>query len=243
MIDIHSHIIFGVDDGPKTIEESLDLIKESYEQGVRKIIATSHRRKGMFETSEEKIYANYEILKTKTKELFENIELYYGAEIYCTLESLKKIENDELPTIENTKYVLLEFSSTSRYNDIEKVVSKIVNTGKIPILAHIERYNELENNEKRVESLINRGAYIQINAASVLKPKLFGDPLKIYKKRAKYFLEKDLVHFIASDMHNTTNRKSYMKDAYNIVEKKYGTKRAENLFKLNQQEILKNNRI
>lgn len=243
MIDIHSHIIFGVDDGPKTLEESLELIKESYDQGVRTIIATSHRRKGMFETPEEKIYSNYELLKNKTKEIFGDFELYYGAEIYCTFESLKKIENDELPTIENTKYVLLEFSSTSRYNDIDKAVSQMVNAGKIPILAHIERYNELENNGKGVESLINRGAYIQINAASVLKPKLFGDSLKIYKKRAKYFLENDLVHFIASDVHNTTTRKTYMRDAYNIVEKKYGSKRAEKLFKLNQQEMLNNNRI
>ena len=66
MIDVHSHIVFDVDDGPKTIEESLDLIGESYAQGVRTIVSTSHRRKGMFETPEDKIFANF----SKVKELF-----------------------------------------------------------------------------------------------------------------------------------------------------------------------------
>ena len=63
MIDVHSHIVFDVDDGPKTLEESLDLIGESYAQGVRTIVSTSHRRKGMFETPEDKIFANFSKVK------------------------------------------------------------------------------------------------------------------------------------------------------------------------------------
>ena len=70
MIDVHSHIVFDVDDGPKTLEESLELIGESYAQGVRTIVSTSHRRKGMFETPEDKIFANFSKVKEKAEALY-----------------------------------------------------------------------------------------------------------------------------------------------------------------------------
>ena len=77
MIDVHSHIVFDVDDGPKTLEESLELIGESYAQGVRTIVSTSHRRKGMFETPEDKIFANFSKVKEKAAVLFpDNIDKY-----------------------------------------------------------------------------------------------------------------------------------------------------------------------
>ncbi|MBF0713330.1 tyrosine protein phosphatase [Gemella sp. GH3] len=243
MIDIHSHIIFGVDDGPKTLEESILLIKESYSQGTRSIIATSHRRKGMFETPEEKIRENFNIIKSEIEKILPDLNLYYGAEIYFTSDILNKLENNIFPTLGDTDYVLIEFSSSTRYTEIYKAVDKIILLGKIPILAHIERYNELVNSEKKVRNLIDKGAYIQINSASVLKVKLFGDSQKEYKKRAKYFLDKDLVHFVATDMHNLTSRKPYFKEAYKIIEKKYGKKRAEDLFVNNQRKIQNNELI
>ena len=76
MIDVHSHIVFDVDDGPKTLEESLDLIGESYAQGVRKIVSTSHRRKGMFETPEDKIFANFSKVKAEAEALYPDLTIY-----------------------------------------------------------------------------------------------------------------------------------------------------------------------
>ena len=75
MIDVHSHIVFDVDDGPKTLEESLDLIGESYAQGVRKIVSTSHRRKGMFETPEDKIFANFSKVKAEAEALYPDLTI------------------------------------------------------------------------------------------------------------------------------------------------------------------------
>lgn len=243
MIDIHSHIIFDVDDGPKTLEDSMRLIKDSYEQGVRSIIATSHRRKGMFETAEDNIKSNFEQLKKEVSLQYKDLQLYYGAEIYYTLDVVEKIELGQYPTLANTKFVLIEFSGNTRFSEIEQAVTKITLIGKIPILAHIERYTELANDKKKLEKLIKRGAYIQINAASVLRPKLFGDKEKIYKKRARFFLENELVHFIASDMHNVTSRKCYMAEAYRVVDEKYGKDYADEIFLENQQLLLKNIKI
>lgn len=113
--------------------------------------------------------------------------------------------------------------------------------GITPIIAHIERYNALEFKKERVQELINMGCYTQINSSHVLKAKLFGDKYKIFKKRARYFLEEDLVHCVASDMHNTGDRRPYMTEAYRIVMKDFGRKRAHELFYFNPQTLLENN--
>ena len=82
------------------------------------------------------------------------------------------------------------------------------------------------------------GCYTQINSSSVLKPKLFGDTYKVMKKRAQFFLEKDLVHFVASDMHNVDKRPPYMAEAYRLIKEEYGEQRAQALFVSNQELLL-----
>ena len=110
--------------------------------------------------------------------------------------------------------------------------------GITPVVAHIERYHELENNEKRVKELIDMGCYTQINSSSILKPKLFGDTYKFMKKRARYFLDRDLVHVVASDMHNLDQRPPYMEEAYELIVKQYGERRARELFIENPRLII-----
>lgn len=241
MIDIHSHIIFDVDDGPDTIEESLELIDESYAQGVRSIVATSHRRKGMFETAEDKILANFNALKEEVSKRYDDLALYYGGELYYTNEIPEKLNQGLVPRMNGTRFALVEFSMNTPWKDIHIGLSKVLMQGVTPVVAHIERYNALEFNKERVKELIDMGCYTQINSAHVLKPKLFGDKYKVFKKRARYFLDEDIVHCVASDMHNTGERKPYMKDAYQIIFKDYGKKRAHDLFNDNPQTLLENN--
>ena len=240
MIDIHSHIIFDVDDGPKTLEDSRRLLEESYRQGVRTIISTSHRRKGMFETPEEKIAANFKQVQEVAKQVADDLIVLYGAEIYYTSDILKKLEEGTFPSLGGTKYVLIEFSMNTPYKDIHSALGNVIRLGMTPVVAHIERYHCLENDEDRVSELINMGCYMQVNSSNILKPKLFGDRYKFMKKRVQFFLERDLVHFVASDMHNLDDRPPYMQKAYQIVAKKYGAERAEELFKTNQEILLSN---
>ena len=240
MIDIHSHIVFDVDDGPKTIEDSKLLIEESYRQGVRTIVSTSHRRKGMFETPEEKIYQNYLAVKEMVETYLPEMTLHFGAEIYYTQDILEKLEAGTIPTLAETSFALIEFSMATPYKEIHQALSVVLRLGVTPVVAHIERYHCLEKNEKRVRELIRMGCYTQINSSSVLKPKLFGDRYKFMKQRAQYFLDKDLVHFVASDMHNVDQRPPYMEKAYQLIEKRYGSDRARALFVENQQTLLNN---
>lgn len=231
MIDIHSHILFGVDDGAKTIEDSLALIEEMYNQGVKILILTPHRRKNMFEKSKQEIEENFKKLKQAVKEKYNDlIRIYLGTEIYYTEDVLDKIEKNEIHSMAGTRNVLVEFNYGIRVKDLEDAIYNIVTLGKTPIIAHIERYDCLEKNDETILNLIELGAKMQVNAESILKINLFGDNKKVYKKRAKYFLENDLVDIIASDAHNLSTRKPYMKKAYDIIVDKYGKKRAENLF-------------
>ena len=243
MIDIHSHIVFEVDDGPKTIEDSRALLEESYRQGVRTIISTSHRRKGMFETPEEKIEENFKQVQKLAKEIADDLTILYGAEIYYTSDILDKLEQGEIPRLADSQYALIEFSMITPYKEIHTALSNVLRLGVTPVVAHIERYHCLENDEKKVRDLINMGCYTQINSSSVLKPKLFGDTYKFMKKRAQFFLEKDLVHFVASDMHNLDPRPPYMQEAYQIISKKYGESHAEQLFRKNQELLLRSEYI
>ena len=239
MIDIHSHIVFDVDDGPQDWAESKALLEEAYAQGVRTIVSTSHRRKGMFETPEDEIAKNFKVVKELAKEIAPDLRILYGAEIYYTSDILDKLENNLIPKLNGTRYALIEFSMNTPYREIHNALTNVLMMGVTPVVAHIERYHALENDEKRVRELINMGCYTQVNSSSILKPKLFGDTYKFMKKRARYFLEKDLVHIVASDMHNLDSRPPYMKEAYEIVSKKYGLDKARELFILNPEKIIK----
>lgn len=241
MIDIHSHIVFDVDDGPDTLEESLALIKESYSQGVRTIVSTSHRRKGMFETPEEKIFANFSVVKEEVEKIYDDLTLCFGGELYYSNDIPEKLSKNQVPRMNGTRFALVEFSMTTPWKEIHTGLSQVLMQGVTPIVAHIERYNALEFNKGRVKELIDMGCYTQINSSHVLKAKLFGDKYKVFKKRARYFLEENLVHCVASDMHNTGERKPYMKEAYQIIFKDFGKKRAHDLFKDNPQTLLENN--
>lgn len=238
MIDIHSHIVFDVDDGPKSREESKALLAEAYRQGVRTIVSTSHRRKGMFETPEEKIAENFLQVREIAKEVASDLVIAYGAEIYYTPDVLDKLGKKRIPTLNDSRYALIEFSMSTLYRDIHSALSKILMLGITPVIAHIERYDALENNEKRVRELIYMGCYTQVNSSHVLNPKLFGERYKFMKKRAQYFLEKDLVHIIASDMHNLDGRPPHMAEAYDLVTQKYGEAKAQELFIDNPRKIV-----
>ena len=164
--------------------------------------------------------------------------IHYGAEIYFTNDVLKKLEEKIIPRLADTRFALIEFSMGTPYKEIHTALDRLLHLGVTPVVAHIERYKCLEKNEERVQEMIDMGCYMQINSSSVLKPRLFGDEQKQLKKRARYFLEKDLVHFVASDMHNVDKRPPYMAEAYRLIKEEYGERRAQALFVSNQELLL-----
>lgn len=238
MIDLHTHILYGVDDGAASLEESLKCIEACYLQGVRGIFLTPHRKKGQFESSSEKRKAHFACLQAETRNRFPELQLFYGEEIYVSFDALKKVEEGEWKSLANGSFVLIEFHPALQYAEIEQAVVQVRCMGKYPVLAHIERYEQLAFDAGRVERLIQKGAYTQVNAKNVLPMKIWGEKHKMYKKRVKFFLEKQLVHFVASDLHAFSEENLCLFKAYQQIEKKYGKERADLLFSKNQEALL-----
>ncbi|MBR6071768.1 MAG: hypothetical protein IKP77_02915 [Acholeplasmatales bacterium] len=187
MIDIHTHILYGVDDGSPNSETSKFLIDEEIKNGVKKIILTPHQNEECKRTIE--LIERFESFKNEFKDY--NIDFYLGSEIYYYSNMIDDLKRNELLTINNTKYVLVEFS-TDIETDISSIIYDLKINGYLPIVAHIERYPYLSL--KDYDEIKKNGALIQVNSKSFER--------KIYNKRLKYLMKKNLVDFISSDCHN-----------------------------------------
>ena len=228
MIDIHSHIIPFVDDGSSSIEQSLSMIDEAINQGITDIICTPHYRKNTFIVSADEIKENYLILKEKAKE--KSIKIFLGQEIYCrkTEEVIEMLHNKTVLPLNNSRFILLEFSYTEKI-DISEVVYIANLKGYLPIIAHIERYHYLDLDA--VKEIKSSGGFIQINASS-----LMGKEGTKQKKFILALLKERLVDFVASDIHQ--GRKNWMNKAYNLVGKKFGQEYSQKIFMNNALIIL-----
>lgn len=232
--DIHNHILPGVDDGSGCMSETMQMLQEEYQQGVRHIVFTPHYRRGMFAIPREEIQIVYERVCEAAREQFVDMEFYLGCEYYVHKEDTGIVLNDISYQMPGARSVLLEFSYEKPFQSICEVVRKTVQSGMIPILAHIERYECLCGNLNNVASLRNDGAKIQINADSLLGKHGFG-----MKRFCMKVLKEDIVDFIASDAHDTVNRTVNMKAAIEVVRKKYGSGKAESIFVTGPEQLLR----
>lgn len=234
MIDIHSHIIPNVDDGAKSIDESLKMLEDEIKMGVTDVICTPHYRRHMFTTGANEVYLSFLNLKEEIEKRNLNINVYLGQEIYIhSLQGFKKtlemLDNKGIYTFENTKYILIEFSYTEEI-DIAEAAYMAIMRGYKPIIAHIERYQYI-NSLARVQEIIDVGALIQVNASSII-----GKDGAKAKKFIKNLIKNDMVSFVSSDIH--FKRINYLLNAYNYVAKKHTKEIADKIFTLNAFEIL-----
>jgi len=231
MIDLHCHILHEIDDGSANIEMSIEMIKKQINDGVTTIVLTPHMRSFKPEKV-SKIRHNFEQLKEKVKEQNLDVRLLLGSEVYYTKESLS---NKHLMTIENTSYVLVEFS-TILETPIEEIVYNFRTLKIRPIVAHVERYGYLR--KKDYTEIKKTGGLIQVNSSAILGL----DGYK-RKKMARYLLKKQLVDVVATDSHNLGDRKPNLKEAFQFVVKKYSKEYAKKIFEDNPKRIILNESI
>lgn len=238
--DIHMHVIPEVDDGAWNMEMAEQMIWMSYQQGVRKLAATSHN--SAFEEDETLAKENFEALKIQVQNRYEDLELYLGCEIRCTPHAmnhiLEMLHTGAYPSMNGTPYVLTEFSPYVKPEEAVFCVQALLARRWIPIIAHVERYpglfqeealkeKTLEDDLKEeisrediLEKLLDMGCLFQINVYSVYEEK----DEKI-RGRANELLKKKQVHFLGSDAHRTWHRppcvEKGMAYLYQIYDKAY----------------------
>lgn len=228
LVDIHSHILHCVDDGSGSLETSVKMVEESCLQGVTDIILTPHFNSEIL-VSDEEIVGRYNQLKNAVKEKGINVNLFLGREVYYDSELKKVLPTLSNATLNNTKYLLIEFSLRQEY-EISEVVYELKLMGYIPIVAHFERY--FYATEETAREVKDYGGLIQLNVNSIV-----GKNKKHYLKLVKRLIKGKLVDFISSDVHD--GRDYLMAKGREYIEKKYGKVVANDLFVSNAKEIIK----
>lgn len=237
MVDIHSHIINGVDDGAKTLEESLEILKDEIEQGVTDIILTPHFNKYKWDVAREDAEAGYQRLLKLVDEHRLDVRLYLGNEIYYKNKEsfIRKLERKRYFTLADTQYFMLELSTVGVVEDLAEACYELYIEGIVPVIAHVERYPYLyqEKGMKTLKEVMSQGALLQVNCDSILSRKN-----QESHEFAKFLLGKKAVSFVASDVHNMTTRNSRMKAAYREVEYLHGKDYADLIFTRNGLRLL-----
>lgn len=230
-IDIHNHTLFGVDDGPEEIEESIAMLEHAHEQGIEAVILTPHYRHGMFAYPTETVEKNFSRLKTEADRI--GIALYLGCEYHVNSQITEALNSGRCHSLADTDYVLTEYSHETEYSYILEYTNRLIACGYVPVIAHVERYGCFLKKPHLCEELSNRGAFIQINADSVL-----GLDGRMAEHFCKKLLKNEWADIIASDSHDLNQRQNHMDRCYQYVAKKYGERYAGRLFYRNPQKII-----
>jgi protein-tyrosine phosphatase len=229
MVDIHSHMVFDVDDGPSTLNESLRMALEAEKLGFKTILSTSHYRKNSF--PDKKLCRNYLKLKSALADC--SIEIRLGYEVLIDDICFEGSKEKSDLTLDNTRYMLFELSFDLMPSYLEQEILRLHSDGIIPIIAHPERYHYFIRDMNSFISLIERGCLIQLDAGSILGA--YGHDVKIF---AKKILKSGLVQFIASDAHCMEDYVNWYPKSYEQVKKWVGADYANKLFYENPKKIL-----
>lgn len=203
MIDIHMHLIPGVDDGAEDEMMALMMLLRAQDQGIRGVIATPHS--SAFDDNAAGTKEAYRLLRAKVSQMFPDMKLYPGCEVYCETEImdqvLEALDSGRYPTMNGTNYVLMEFSQWVYPENTAACVEALVNAGYIPIIAHMERYKYLWDNMELVERFRSFGALIQLNVYSLFDE--MDDSIKAWARR---LVLEQKVDFLGTDAHRTYHR-------------------------------------
>lgn len=218
MIDIHSHILAGVDDGAKDFEDTLNMLKHAANEGITKIIATPHHNNGKYINKASDIKDKVIELNGKIKEQGLSIEVLPGQETRLYGELLEDYEKGEILTLNHSNYVFIELPSNHVPRYTKKLLFDIQIAGLSPIIVHPERNSEIIENPSILYKLVEQGAATQLTASSVTGH--FG---KKIKKFSLQLIESNQAHFLGSDAHNLKGRTFRLREAYDEVGKEFGS--------------------
>jgi protein-tyrosine phosphatase len=236
--DIHCHILPGVDDGAKDMDETRRMLLIAYEEGIRIIAATPHYIVGSKNVEVEGLKAVYEEVNKIAESVQEEFHIILGNELFYSPDIIEALRKGEALTIDGTRYILIEFLPSATFREIRDGLNHCIYSGYIPILAHTERYLCLKKDYELVGNLIKLGAYIQINISSMLKRNL--NPMA---KFCKKLLKREWVHFLGTDAHGAYERSPQISKVRSYLTRKYGENKVKQLLWDNPMTVLENKHL
>lgn len=219
MIDLHCHILPGIDDGAKTLEDSLAMAKTAVDQGITHILCTPHHNNGKYTNEASKVISAVDSLQKELDERAIPLMLFEGQEVRITGELLSEIEKQLILFADlKNQYVLIEFPTHEIPAYAEKLFLELLRKGQIPIIVHPERNSKFIENPNKLLPFLEIGVLTQLTAPSYIG--VFG---RTIQKIAKQMVSHNLVYMMASDAHNTGKRGFFMQKAYQAIEKDMGS--------------------
>jgi len=221
MIDIHSHVLYGVDDGADTVDHSVDMLEMALANGTTEIVASPH-------ANTEFNYLS-EVVEQRVSELNQlmggRIRIYSGCDFHLKFDNVNDaLENPNKYTIDHKRYLLVELSDMVIFKSTEPDFQRLQQAGMLLVITHPERNPLLQQRMEQLRDWIEMGCYLQVTAGS-----LFGRFGRRANAFAEELMKRNMVHFLASDAHDCNHRPPILTEAYKLVSKKYGDKRAMQL--------------
>lgn len=210
MVDLHTHILAGIDDGAENLEESYKMCEMAYQDGIRTIVATPHI--GKFPNTKETILAKAKELKEKINSQRLDISLFCGADYEFSPIIFSLIENKSVFTINNSRYLLLDIPYSLMPPNVKQHIAHITACGVVPIISHPERCLEIQESPDILYDIVKSGAIVQITASSIT-----GKLGRKAKETAHLILRHNLAQVIATDAHGMDKRPPLLSEAVDIA--------------------------
>lgn len=235
MIDIHLHILPGVDDGPATIEQMLVLARSLVQEGVHSAVATPHYNDEFPRRSAAEIQERVFAAQRDLDRYDIPLRLFPGHEVLIQPGLVADIRAGRIATLNGSRYLLLELWNSMWLPETDRVIFELRASGIIPVIAHVERYRAIQQDHSKLQALLRQGALAQLTASS-----LMGMQGKTAKQCAKLLLKKGLIHCIASDAHGLQKRPPALAMSLQAAVRQIGQERVYQMIEVCPAAILKN---
>ncbi len=235
MIDLHSHILPGIDDGSTSLAMSLDMARIAVKDGIRVMACTPHIYPGLYMNNSAGIRAARDALQASLDEHGIALQLTIGADVHLVPGLIEGLRAGVIPSLHGTRYLLLEPSHHVAPPRFAELVFNLVASGYVPVITHPERLIWIEDHFPVFVDLIRQGAWMQVTAGAVTG--MFGPRPKYWAER---FLGEGLTHILATDAHSSSRRVPVLSEARAVAERMLGADEARLLVQGRQEAMMRN---
>lgn len=235
MIDLHSHILPGIDDGSRSLEMSLEMARMAVDDGITMMACTPHIYPGLYMNDTAGIIAARNALQEALDEEGIPLQLTIGADVHLVPGLLQNLRAGIVPCLHHTRYLLLEPSHHVAPPHFQESVFNLVAAGYVPVITHPERLTWVDDSYGVFRDLVRQGAWMQVTAASLTG--LFGKSAKYWGER---FVDEGLTHILATDAHSSRRRTPLMAEAREIAQRMLGREEADRMVRGRQEQMLRN---